>query len=55
MGRKKKLAFKSCIAEHDLEAIARCLIPDILADFENEDIQREFAEWQAQQSEKKAA
>ena len=29
--------------------IARCLLPDIVAYFESEQGQREFAEWQAQQ------
>ena len=33
----------------DIEAIARCILPDILAFYESEEGQREFAEWQAQQ------
>ena len=35
--------------KHELEALARCLYPAILAYFESEPGQREFAEWQEQQ------
>ena len=33
--------------------IARCLLPDIVAYFEQEQGQREFAEWKAQQEAEK--
>jgi len=33
-----------------LMRIARCLLPDILADFENEDVLREFEQWKAEQN-----
>lgn len=49
MGRKKKRVNRSGIPDHILEDIARRLIPSILADFEDEAIQREFAEWQTAQ------
>lgn len=41
------------IPKHEIEALARCLFPDIQAYFESEDGKREFAEWQAQQGRKK--
>lgn len=37
------------IPEHEIEALARCLLPEIQKFFESEDGQREFAEWKAQQ------
>jgi hypothetical protein len=36
------------IPEHQIEAIARCLLPDILKYYESEEGQREFTEWKAQ-------
>ena len=36
-----------------LQKVARCLLPDIIAYFESEEGQREFAEWKRQQEEKK--
>ena len=42
------------IPEHIRKEIARCLLPDIVAYFESEQGQREFAEWKAgQDTEKK--
>ena len=49
MGRRKKLINNSAIPQHQIEAIARCIMPDILAFYESEEGQREFAEWQAAQ------
>ncbi len=48
MGRRKKLINNSAIPQHQIEAIARCLLPDILAFYESEEGQREFAEWKKQ-------
>lgn len=48
MGRRKKLINNSGIPQHKIEAIARCLLPDILAFYESEEGQREFAEWKKQ-------
>ena len=42
---------KSNIPRYELEALARCLLPDIQAFFESEEGQREFAEWQEKQKE----
>ena len=48
MSRRKKLINNTDIPQHQIEAIARCIMPDILAFYESEDGQREFAEWKAQ-------
>ena len=43
MGRRKKLINNTDIPQHQIEAIARCILPDILAFYESEEGQREFA------------
>ncbi|WP_071429481.1 hypothetical protein [Angelakisella massiliensis] len=48
MGRRKNLINNTTIPQHQIEAIARCILPDILAFYESEEGQREFAEWQEQ-------
>ena len=48
MGRRKKLINNSDIPQHQIEAIARCIMPDSLAFYESEEGQREFAEWKKQ-------
>ena len=48
MSRRKKLVNHSGIPQHEIETIARVLLPDILAYHESEEGQREFAEWKAQ-------
>lgn len=48
MGRRKKLINNSDIPQHQIEVIARCIMPDILAFYESEEGQREFAEWKKQ-------
>lgn len=48
MSRRKKLINNTDIPQHQIEAIARCLMPDILAFYESEKGQREFAAWKAQ-------
>ena len=48
MGRRKKLINNSDIPQHQIEAIARCIMPDILAFYESEEGQPEFAEWKKQ-------
>ena len=53
MGRRKKLINNTDIPQHQIEAIARCILPDILAFYESEEGQREFAEWKAQQEKDK--
>lgn len=52
MGRKKKPINRTNIPQYQVEAIARCLLPDILAFFESEEGQREFAQWKKEQEEK---
>ena len=51
--RKKKLVNKTNIPEHEIEKIARCLFPDILAFYNSEEGQKEFEEWKEAQSEKR--
>ena len=50
MSRRKKLINNTNIPQHQIEATARCILPDILAFYESEEGQREFAKWQAQQT-----
>ena len=45
MGRKKKLINNSGIPDHEIEKIARCLLPELQAFYESEEGQKEFAEW----------
>lgn len=45
MARKKKLINNTDIPEYEIEKIARCLLPDILAFYNSEDGQKEFKEW----------
>ena len=45
MSRRKKLINRTDIPQYQIEAIARCLMPDILAFYESEEGQREFAKW----------
>ena len=52
MARKKKLINNTSIPQREIEIIARGIFPDILAFYESEEGQREFAEWKAQQAEK---
>ena len=47
MTRKKKPVNNSGIPPHAIEAIARCILPDIIAYYETEEGQREFQEWKA--------
>jgi len=47
----KPPTLQSNIPRHELEALARCLLPDILAFYESEEGQREFAAWQTEQRE----
>ena len=49
MSRRKKLTNNSDLPQHEIENIARILLPDILAYYESEEGHREFAEWKAAQ------
>ena len=53
MGRRKKPINNSGIPQHEIEHIARCILPDILAYYESEEGQREFREWLAQREAEK--
>lgn len=50
MSRKKKLINNSDLPDHEIEAIARCIYPDILELFESEEGQKKFAEWKARKA-----
>ena len=47
MARRMKLVNNSGIPQHEIEHIARCILPDIIALYESEEGQREFREWKA--------
>ena len=48
MSRTKKPVNNSGIPQHEIEYIAQCILPDIIAFYESEEGQREFQEWKAQ-------
>ena len=48
LGPQEKLINNSGIPQHEIEHIARCILPDILAYYESEEGQREFREWLVQ-------
>ena len=51
MARKKKVNdYGTGIPYHEVEALARVLLPEIQAFFESEEGQREFAAWQTEQA-----
>lgn len=45
LARRKKLVNNSGIPQHEIEYIAQCILPDIIALYESEEGQREFQEW----------
>ena len=51
--KKKSNDFGTGIPYHEVEALARVLLPEIQAFFESEEGQQEFAEWKAQQEQYK--
>ena len=54
MARKKKPVNNSGIPQHAIEAIARCILHDIIAYYETEEGQRQFQEWKAMQEAEQA-
>ena len=50
MSRPRKKTNLTPYPDHVIEGMARCLWPDLLAFFESEEGQREFAEWKKNQS-----
>ena len=54
MARKRKVNdYGTGIPVHEVDALARVLLPEIQAFFESEEGQQEFAEWKAQQEQDK--
>jgi len=49
----KKKDYGTGIPRHEIEALARCLLPEIQKFFESKDGKKEFAEWKRKQAEKK--
>lgn len=47
--QQSKYSYWASIPKHEVDALARCLLPDIQAYFESEEGKREYAEWEAQQ------
>lgn len=52
MSSKRKAVNHSDLPDHVVESIARLILPDIIAYYENEEGQREFAEWKKTQAER---
>ena len=50
---KKKKDHNTGIPRHEIEAIARCLLPEIQKFFESESGKREFEEWKAKRETEK--
>ena len=48
---KRKKDYGTGIPRHEMEALARALLPTMQAMFEDENVQKEFAEWQAKRAE----
>ena len=42
------------IPEHELESLARCFIPDIIAFYESEEGQKEYEQWKAERDKQHA-
>ena len=55
LSRRKKLINNTTIPQYQIEAIARCILPDILAFYDSEEGQRAFAAWQARKLTKVSA
>lgn len=48
-------AHKSDIPKHELEMLASCFLPDIIAFFETEEGNREYEEWKRQREKENQA
>ena len=54
MAKKKRADdYGTGIPKHEIEALARCLLPEIQKFFESEEGQREFEEWKKQKDAEK--
>ena len=47
---KRHKDYGTGIPRHEIEALARALLPTMQAMYEDENIQKEFAEWQAKRA-----
>ena len=54
MAKKKVNDYGTGIPYHEVEALARVLLPEIQAFFESEEGQREFRDWKIQRDTNKA-
>jgi len=52
MAKRKTTDYGTNIPRHEVEALAKCLLPSIQAFFESEEGKKEFEEWERQQAEK---
>ena len=50
--KKKKKDYGTGIPRHEIEALARCLLPEIQKFFESEEGKKEFAQWKREQENK---
>ena len=50
MGKEAKIILKSHIPKDEIEALAKCFLPDILDFFESEEGRKEFEQWKRDQS-----
>ena len=50
--KEVKINLKSDLPEHEIEALAKCFLPDILDYFNSEDGKKEFEEWKKKQNNK---
>ena len=48
IGKKKETGEYSGFPNEVIERVARCLLPEIMADFENEAVQKRQAQWKAE-------
>ena len=55
MAKKKQNDYGTGIPRHEIEALARCLLPEIQKFFESEEGQREFEEWKKKKDAEKEA
>ena len=46
----KKKDYGTGIPQHEIESLARCLLPEIQKFFESEEGKREFEKWKAEQA-----
>ena len=54
MARKKKIKdYGTGIPQYEIEALARCLLPEMQKFFESEDGKREYEEWKLEQADMK--